>query len=893
MNINQLYKQSRIVLMAALVCSLTSCSELLDNLFSGNGSEQEEVMFTTAIPNVTMTRSAKSEYEEAMGTYQAVNKAYEFTVGMYAANGELLGTGIYQPVADDALGTLASKEDETPLYWPSTTTAYGFKATAGTETLSANQSTKESWLLQDRLEGYGYIQKWDGDDDSGSPIDQLDALNYHTAKEWRRLNSETKLVSDDEDYKKIPLYLQHQRALITIILKADEGVSRKALNFNVAENDLSAKIYSYDTDAMAITPLAGEEFIDYEEDKNGAAETHVSTTRYDAIVEPHDYSLQPASDLITRITLSGQHYSFYAGNDNDFDNNKDSYNLEAGKHLIITVTLSRNSRKVMMTAYIEDWTEQVTNTICDDYGNAGDPIMIENRQELIDFLRSESQNKAGNIALITNDIDLEDWSTTYDLNCTLNLGGCTLLSNYRFLNNMQDAASLLNGTIQIGDAVDAAIAEANSGTIEDVRVTTKTNSDAHATVAGAVKLNTGTISRCRSSLKVIGASTTEFVGGIAAVSTSTDNKIATIDACSVSNSVKGGQVGGGIAGQANGVVTNNTFEYGITLLQDKQTHKNIVGIKNADHTFTAEGNAWPTVDDDLDLENITASELRYDGIIDNGEELQESTKNVYNSDTKRYRLAQNINVSRQVGSIAYELDGNNKQITTEDMIFNAITGKVHDLTVFVSKDLIAEPDKSYATDAIAPLAFEVRGEQASVEHVNVKMADGTKIQASNPAGLVVWIWGGATLSGCEAKVNLFADVEATITQGRKFAGGLVSTVSYGTITQCILHSGSTFNGTASPILFYGGIVGGIEKKDGSNDDPSLTITDCTSFVEMVKDVHHGAILGNAMQASTLATKDCQGNWWNADCNGVGTCTGHSIEEAIGKRNAIIPTEKDF
>ena len=467
------------------------------------------------------------------------------------------------------------------------------------------------------------------------------------------------------------------------------------------------------------------------------------------------------------------------------------------------------------------------------------------------------------------------------------------MSNYRFLNNMQDAASLLNGTIQIGAAVDAAIAEANSGTIEDVRVTTKTNSDAHATVAGAVKLNTGTISRCRSSLKVIGAATTEFVGGIAAVSTSTDNKIATIDACSVSNSVKGGQVGGGIAGQANGVVTNNTFEYGITLLQDKQTHKNIVGLKNADHTFTAEGNAWPTVDDDLDLENVTASELRYDGIIDNGEELQESTKNAYNSDTKRYRLAQNINVSRQVGSIAYELDGNNKQITTEDMIFNAITGKVHDLTVFVSKDLIAEPDKSYATDAIAPLAFELRGEQASVEHVNVKMADGTKIQASNPAGLVVWIWGGATLSGCEAKVNLFADVEATITQGRKFAGGLVSTVSYGTITQCILHSGSTFNGTASPILFYGGIVGGIEKKDGSNDDPSLTITDCTSFVEMVKDVRHGAILGNAMQASTLATKDCQGNWWNADCNGVGTCTGHSIEEAIGKRNAIIPTEKDF
>jgi hypothetical protein len=142
-------------------------------------------------------------------------------------------------------------------------------------------------------------------------------------------------------------------------------------------------------------------------------------------------------------------------------------------------------------------------------------------------------------------------------------------------------------------------------------------------------------------------------------------------------------------------------------------------------------------------------------------------------------------------------------------------------------------------------------------------------------------------------VNLFADVEGNnITQGRKFAGGLVSSVSRGTVTQCIIHSGSTFNGTTSTIIFYGGIVGGIEKKDGSNDTPALTITDCTSFVKMTKDVHHGAILGNALQASQLATSDCQGNWWDADCNGVGTCTGHSIEEAIGKRNALTPTEEN-
>ena len=72
-------------------------------------------------------------------------------------------------------------------------------------------------------------------------------------------------------------------------------------------------------------------------------------------------------------------------------------------------------------------------------------------------------------------------------------------------------------------------------------------------------------------------------------------------------------------------------------------------------------------------------------------------------------------------------------------------------------------------------------------------------------------------------------------------------------------------------------------KEGSNETPALTLTDCTSFATMAKDSHHGGILGNALQATVLATKDCQGNWWSSDCNGVGTYTGYSIEAAIGKR----------
>ena len=881
------------MLMSFLVISMASCSELFDDLFPSDKAEAEVVMFSTSIPNTSVTRSAKSDYETAMGAYKAVNEAYEFTVGMYTDNGSLIGTSIYQPVAGDEMGTLTTKEGETPLYWNSTTVPYGFKATAGSETLEADQSTPENWLLQDRLEGYGYIQKWEGDEETGNPVDQLDALNYHTARQWKELNSKVKLVSNDDDYKKIPLYLQHKRALITIILKADEGVSRKALAYNVAENDLSAKIYSHATGALEIAPLAGEEFIDYDEDKNGAAESHVSTTRYDAIVEPYDYSENASTDLITKISLSGQHYSFYAENDADFSNNKDSYKLDAGKHLTITVILSRNSRKVMMTAYIEDWTEDVTNTICDDYGNAGEPIMIENRDQLRDFLSSESKNKAGNIALVTNDIDLENWSKTYDLHCTLNLGGCTLLSNYRFLNNMEEAASLQNGTIQIGDAVDAAIATNNKGTIEDVKVTAKYGTDAYATIAGAVVKNTGTISRCSSSLKVTG-DTAKYVGGIAATSLSSGNKTAIIDACTVTNRVSGGSFGGGIVGQANGYVTNNTFEYGITLLQDKDTHKNIVSVINSKHSFTSENNAWPTVDGDLDIENATATGNRYSGIIDSGEELQASTAKTYNDAAKRYRLAQDITVTATTGNVSYELDGNNKQITTDTMIFNAVTGQIHDLTVYVASNMIAKP-KEAATDAIAPLAFEVHGESAEIKNVKVKTADNIYIQAANPAGLVVWVWGDATISNCEVKADIRAWIDSNITQGRKFAGGIVSTVSKGTVTQCIFHSTttSTLKGTASTIIYYGGIVGGIEKRDGSGDEPSLTITDCTSFMPVVEDKYHGGILGNSLLGtSTTATKDCQGNWWPNDCNGVGTYVG-SIEATIGKRNAITPTEKPF
>lgn len=896
-----------------LVLSQTGCSETVEDFFSDSITDGEEVLFTTALPSASVTRSAQ-EYSQQMAAYKAVSEAYEFTIEMYSPGDKLEGTSIYRPVADDnKIGRLTVKTGATPLYWTSTTTPYAFKATAGSETLASDQTTREAWLLQDRLEGYGYIQKWD--DDKNAPLDNLNELNYHMAREWRLLNEQTKLVDDEEDYKVIPLYLQHQRSLITVILKAGEGVSREALAFDVAKNDLSTEIYSYTTEQQTIDPLASEQLIHYDADKNGAAKDDVSTTRYDAIVSPYDYADGDKSTTqpIVRITLSGQHYSFYAGNDTHFDTNKESYKLEAGKHLTLTVILSRDSRKVLMTASIEDWTEEVTNTICDDYGNAGEPIKIKTRDELIDFLKDENRNKAGNVAMITNRIDLEAKSAKYtdnwdayndnDLNCTLSLSGYELLTDHRFVRTMGSAASLQNGTIQIGGTVDAAIARTNNGTIDDIRLTAKSGTDAHATVAGAVVANTGTISRCHSSLRIAGAANEEYVGGIAATSLSSASMSAAIDACTVTNGVKGGQLGGGIVGKASGYVTNNTFEYGITLSQDETTHKNIVGVKDTNHSFEAENNAWPTKDDDLDLVNATVEEQRFDGIIDSGDELTTSANNTYNAATKRYRLAQDITVSKTIEKeLLYELEGNNKQISTSAMIFTGITGQVHDLTVYVTKTLQTNPtddERKNATDGIAPLAFEVYGETAEIRNVKVKMADGMTIHASNPAGLVVWAWDGATLSGCEARVSLFADVNTNLQQARKFAGGIVSTASWATITQCIIHSGSSFAGTDTQIIYYGGIVGGIEHKEGAGHETEVTITDCTSFLtaeEMPKEDRRGAIIGDAMlgAGTTIATKNCQGNWWSAECYGAGAKgVGNSDETVLGKRNAVTPTETSF
>ena len=849
-------KLSQLVLAVCLAFTMTGCRETIENIFSGDDeiAAGDEVIFTAMIAGRAHTRAVDEDYQVPKADYQ-------FSIGMFTSGEQLVGSeGVYKVTEGNEVGTLEAK---TPLYWPDTHTQYGFKATAGTATLEPDQTTEAKWLLQDRLES--------------------DMTDYRTAKEWKSSIKSSKLVSNEEDYKKIPLYLQHKRALITVVLKAGEGVSRQALELEAAKKDITTKIFSYkDNTQLAINPLVKATTVDY-----GGEE--VSTTCYEAIVEPYDYKTNSES-MIAQIRLSGQSFSFYAGND---IGDKSAYNLTAGTHLTITVTLGRDSRKILMSAYIEDWTEKVTSTICDDYGNAGEPTYIDELQGLKDFLAS-ADNKAGNVALVRTDLTLGDDWPDYKLNATLNLGGHTLTSSKRFLTEIGGAANLQNGTIAISGTPEAAIAQTNYGTIEDVKIVAVANS--YATKAGAVVDNKGVISKCYSELEVRGATDANYVGGIAATSLSSGDKTAIINACTVTNRVAGSNVAGGIVGQASGTVSNNTFEYGITLTQSAN-HKNIVGAAVSGGTLSATGNAWPTKATN-DMVNTAANQ--YDGIIDCEADFLEAAKTT----TGSYRLAKNVDITQGVGNVAYQLDGNGKTINTSAMIFNEITGSVSNLKVNVTTSLVSVvgvDDKS-DTDYMASLAYAVRG--GTLQDIKVETAEGVCIQAANPAGLVVWATGGATISNCEVKAQIVSKVKTKEGTERKYAGGIVSTVSNATISQCVLHTGSSLElsaeSTDAKVVYFGGIVGGYGKY--SNDAAVVTIQNCTNYVAFTETAYHGGILGYARTDAEVdsdnATQNCIGNWWkypNDDTPSKGVAaikTGTTADAVIGKRNAAPPVENN-
>lgn len=767
-----------LLLPAAMALGCASCSDEWQKAIDDGTIPDmtgEQVAFTTNVSSSGSDSRGYSPIENGTAGYTAINKAYKLKITMHKQGEEAaIGSCTYEPVfsqSGTSEGVLRAvpANGETALYWQDSQQAYGFSVTAGSDNIATDQSTEEKWLAQDRLKGFSYAPVKDKET---SAVDDINAINYRTSKQWYQANKAwmpANGIVPKNDFKKIPLFLQHERAWITVILRAGVGVDRDAVDHDTADEKIKAEIYSYNSDGTAITPWLTEQEVAYSAEDGLPSETRKGVA-YHAIVNPYDYLAKAEESIISKINLSGQNFSFYASNDTRYGEYKNSpesqpdmkaYNLSAGKHLVIDVTLSRESRKILITAYVEDWTEKVTSSVCDDFGLAGTPIVIQNRDELLAFLSDPTKNKAGQTAIISAiSIDLDKdkegndspWSSgKYDLNATLNIGGCKLMTSSQFLNNISASGQILNGTIAVkkDSNVETVVCNDNYGSISYLDVTADATST--ASKAGIAVVNYGNISRCSSAITVEGASGTDFVGGIAAKSIYQDGEIAVepiIDRCTVTGRVgvaanTNTTYGGGIAGLAAGRVTNCTYEYGISLLQairkdasEKPLLRNIVNQIQDGKELKANGNEWSTRGDytvgTTVIKNNRDEALLYDQIIYCQAELNELVKasSSYNAKGKRYRIAQSFTVTSDGegdaawplgyykdvtnntvhGNVLFFLEGNGMTITltgekvinkygpdatgtvkTAPMLFNNIVGTVQNLNVYCEKSLYGIP----------------------------------------------------------------------------------------------------------------------------------------------------------------------------------------------------------
>lgn len=662
----------------------------MSSSFSDDGEIRpgDPVMFTTYVQGKALTRTYADEtaFNTDMATYHDASSSYAFTYEIYKSG-------------EDAAIAYGST-----VYWPDNVNAYGFKATAGSATLGTNQTTANDLLAQDKLIGYGFEPIWN----SGSP-DNIDGLNYRTCADWKAANVSRSVPEADQ--KKIPLYLKHQRSKITIILKASEGVARTDLASETAGTNIDATIYSY-PGPTAVKPNASSTTVDYTD------ATGVETTQYTAIVEPYDYQTETTTgdggQVIAEIKLSGQRFTFKPSNETADD--KSNYNLTAGKHLVITATLARgNAQKVLLTAQVVPWTEVSIDATVGDDGQIGTTTDINDLAALKAFLSDNDINKQGNIANITANINLEDggdW-TSQPLNCTMKLNNHTISTTHPVFTTIGALGKVEGGTISVsGDATEmtAAVATTNLGTIKEVTVSR--SSTGKASQGGLVVTNSGTISNCISYLPVHG--TSGVVGGIAKESVySTIGSMPVIENCTVDARVDGETIsyGGGIVGWAVGRVSGNTFQYGITILQNTTNFKNIVWGKYDETDETPElrayNNTWPTNadntigDDTKHNENMTSEANRFNATIDSQAELAEILRGDNNNSGKKYRLSDNFEVTETgMGgngwqndysgiAAAFWLDGNYKNIITDPttlILFGEIS--THTTNLKVNGDLV-------------------------------------------------------------------------------------------------------------------------------------------------------------------------------------------------------------
>ena len=805
-------------IISLLLCLFWGCQDAIEESASGEAGDLtgQVVQFGGYLPGGIATKA------EPYADYSRMSQAYTLRVAMWQKGKTTpLATASYAPKStneESNKGLLQPKTGETALYWPNSVTACGFTATAGSDALAADQSKEEKWLEQDRLDGYAAVPEEVATSEATTPSYVVpEAAQYKTHKAWYQANrawlDNLGLTSADR-YKVVPLFMKHQRAWISVILKAGEGVKPEDLAYEKTQTSLTAEIHSYATTAAAeggeatttalkVSPWKRAHEVDY-----GGKVGKRSSTRLEAIVQPFDYAAD-AERPICVLNLSNMKYSFYAKNDSRFMDEtkkeewKSDYHLTAGKHLVITVTLN-NDRKVLITSYLEDWTEVSEEIPSDDYGNQSPPIQIPSVEKLKDFLDTSTKNAAGQMGVITQSLDLSGatWVGTHTLKATLNLAGNTLtLNNKPLLKELESSATLTNGLIKVKGTVQAAVCEVNSGSVDRIRVDEE-NPAACAWQAGLVVTNHGFITSCSSNLNVAGDYEDEntpptaydrtkmlYIGGIAGVSIPKEEgqtTVPTISHCTVTARVdlakaikekvgkpigenivngkpftplknwKNGHIcGGGIVGAATGIVSDNKFEYGITLLTNSYVEGQAVHFRNivykeatgfTGRTLRAEGNEWPTnVPNSTTPDPETGTQITnarttplYDGVINSQAELQALVweNSVRNQVGKRYRVAESFTIysddaqsenkigwrlgekspvltNAHRGNVLFELDGNDMTITldgtkmidykdskegtpitsdaTAPMLFINITGKIHDLTVHCAKSLYGIP----------------------------------------------------------------------------------------------------------------------------------------------------------------------------------------------------------
>lgn len=319
------YGLLQIVGLLCIALTIAGCSKDIAPSFSDNGDMKacDPVMFTTHMSGKATTR-AYEDWVAAAG--------YTFTYFMYKSGDE----------DHPAVGST--------VYWPDiNTNEYGFIAKTGRletngdfKALATNQSTEAFLINEDILLGFGAVS-----------TDNVTALNYRTGANWKSANATDGVAAADQ--KKIRLYMQHQRAKITIILKAGVGVLRSTLE---NASNINMTIYSYKGATPTITeisPYASTTTVNYDAADYGGAADNVLTTKYQAIVDPYDYRTGEGKN-IAQITVGGRTFTYKPSNDPLED--KSAYNLEAGQHLTITITLSPGAA---MSASVTDWTESSTD----------------------------------------------------------------------------------------------------------------------------------------------------------------------------------------------------------------------------------------------------------------------------------------------------------------------------------------------------------------------------------------------------------------------------------------------------------------------------------------------------------------------------------------------------